>query len=246
MSVPGQPERDSSAPHGPDDTNVNVTLYTGSADPGAVTAAIGVAPTQVVRQGEVVAISPARQGFWSLSSEEQVKELDPETHLRWVLDALEPGAEALAALRAEYPDWRAFLSIYWSQEVVRAGFVLASETVARVAALGLDLRVGIVIWATDDAAEEEETYARFDLGEWALSSREAVDDDAMGPHVAWLAAEAEPLLDTLRATTPGEAQFTCIWARSVDNAAIRIPTEVLARVAALTVRLGFDIAIASD
>ena len=53
------------------------------------------------KKGIVTEYAPYRFGMWSMSSEHWVKSPRLAVHLQWLLDQLEPRAEALAAIRAE-------------------------------------------------------------------------------------------------------------------------------------------------
>jgi hypothetical protein len=243
------PGLDSGPLHGPADTRAKLLLYTRSVDPAVVTSGVGVVPTKTVQQGEP---SPsgraaARYGMWELSSEDRVGGLDVAAHVRCVLDTVAPAAEALAALRRAHPDWRALLSIHWFQDVARAGFVLPAPLVAGAGALGVDLRVGVILASEENAVEEEQTHARFALGQWAVSSSDAVDSDRMDDHLTWIVDATAPLLPALRASSSRPAaRITGTYARRGDNTSITVPAPVLGRLTTMGADLAFDLMTAPD
>ena len=79
-----------------------------SLDPLTVTLALRLPPDLTYRRGEprlrrakngrVIEHSPHRVGMWLMSSEQWVDSPRLETHLRWLLDQLEPKAETVRAL----------------------------------------------------------------------------------------------------------------------------------------------------
>jgi hypothetical protein len=80
-------------------------------DPLLVTLALRMPPDDTHRSGEprlkrtrkglVTEYAPYRFGMWLMSSEHWVNSPRLHVHLQWLLDQLEPHAEALVALRAD-------------------------------------------------------------------------------------------------------------------------------------------------
>ena len=80
-----------------------------SLDPLAVTLALRLPADHVHRDGEprlartrkgrVVEYAPYRGGMWSMSSQRWVNSPRLAVHLEWLLDQLEPKADAIASLR---------------------------------------------------------------------------------------------------------------------------------------------------
>jgi hypothetical protein len=212
-----------------DGTQAELLVYTGSEDPAAVTAATGVTPQVTKLQGEPGPIPsrPVRFGMWEVSSDGFVEGVDVDVHVRWMLDAVEPGAEALRALLREHPDWRALVSIYAYMERPAAGFRLPAETVARLAALGTELRVGIIFVTGEAWTDGDVTEARFKAGGQSISSEGVVASDAMADHVAWLLPKAQ----ALRAEVDGPARVVLSWARDLSNAGITLPASAVAGLA---------------
>jgi hypothetical protein len=134
-------------------------------DPARIGPLQGVAPSEAFRAGDLrldaIRGEPrqiADHGRWALDSGGEVDEVGPtlEAHVVWLLDRLEPHATALRAEQARDPESVAELFCFWSMEGVNADFSLSPGTLARVAALGAQLRLDVWSWAWDDDEEEDD------------------------------------------------------------------------------------------
>jgi hypothetical protein len=222
---------------GLDDTNAAFLVYTGSDDPATVTAASGVVPQLTKRKGDPGSVpsQPVRYGMWEVSSEGIADGLDVDAHVRWMLDTVEPGAEAINALLREHPDWWSIVSMYAYMERPAAAFGLEAETVARLAALGAQLRVGVIFMTREWEWADHVTEALFKVGGKEISSLDAVDSDELADHVEWLIPRAQALGDE----TEGRSRVVLYWARDVDNAGITLPAAAVAGLASLDASLTY-------
>jgi len=80
--------------------------------------------------------APYRQGMWSMSSEDWIRSVDLDAHVRWLLDQLESRAEQVKELlsRGVFGDIYCFASGTPAESPA-----LPEATLARVAALGLEI-----------------------------------------------------------------------------------------------------------
>jgi len=124
----------------------------GSFDPDIVTSKLGLVPTHQARKGEFMSPRSARvatTSVWSIDSASTVDADTIEPHLEWMLDLIEPRAQALSALVAE--DAFAYADCYWASVGRSGGPWVAPESMGRLAALNLPLVVSF--YATDDVDE---------------------------------------------------------------------------------------------
>ena len=85
-------------------------LFAEDLDPSAVTRALELPPDHVHRKGDlrigrtktgtVQVYAPYTAGMWSMSSEPWVTSPRLQAHIQWVLDQMEPKADALALILA--------------------------------------------------------------------------------------------------------------------------------------------------
>ena len=130
-------------------------IYGVDLDPERVTQTLGEAPTQVGRRGDVLTNSLGRQrtvrlDHWFLSSESVVESTDLRRHLAWLLERLDPVAEAVRTLNAPPETWALIKCLSWWKD----GGVVGVES-AQLRGLGA-LQVPIEIgFATnpDEAGE---------------------------------------------------------------------------------------------
>jgi hypothetical protein len=124
-------------------------------DPDDITRRLGLEPTRTWSKGEVVPES--RRGRtrptsgWAIDSKSSIKADTIEPHLAWLLDLLEPHAEALSAIVAT----GAFASAdcFWASPGRSGGPWIAPESMRRLAALGLPLIISFYYAADMDNDE---------------------------------------------------------------------------------------------
>jgi uncharacterized protein DUF4279 len=124
-------------------------------DPDAVTRATGLTPSRSHKHGELMPSGDRvwRRGVWSLDSEDAAfdRGTELEDHLSWLLDRLEPHADALHQLMAERGLKADFLCGCFI-EGFQAGLELSAETLMRIGRL--QASIGLDIYAPDGVEAE--------------------------------------------------------------------------------------------
>lgn len=110
-------------------------------DPDEVTSALGITPTQAFIKDQEIPVGRKgkatrrqRTGVWLLDTEHTVESTSLERHVIWLLDAVEPAADARRALRARR-GLEADFFCYWLSAHGHGGPLFAPGTLARIAAL---------------------------------------------------------------------------------------------------------------
>jgi hypothetical protein len=122
-------------------------------DPASVTEWLALHPTGAMSKGEELPAGKygkahrRHTGVWLLESEHQITSTSLERHVVWLLEQVEPRAEALAIVRAAL-DLRADFFCYWVSKTGDGGPELSPTTLRRIAAL--DVPLGIDFY--DDSA----------------------------------------------------------------------------------------------
>ena len=89
--------------------SAKLVVYHDDLEPSEVSARLGLEPTDAFRRGEPIVTKRRRYsdhptGGWILSSRDLVLAVELEAHITWLLDRIEPAADALRSLRAEGRD----------------------------------------------------------------------------------------------------------------------------------------------
>lgn len=137
-------------------TYATLCVYPGDVDPDEVTARLGIEPSERQRRGEV---SPrpdrppraATLNGWFLGSRGRVDSRDSRRHIDWLLDRLEPKAEALRALQAT--GCRMSISCYWLSRSGHGGPTVPPAQMRRLAAL--DVALWFDVYGPYDEGEGE-------------------------------------------------------------------------------------------
>lgn len=123
------------------ETYVTLRVYHDSADPDAVSSALGLAPSSTQRVGEQHesrgVVRTYRLAGWFYRSEDAVESYDSQKHLNWLCDQLEPHDQQLRALRAE--GWRMDIACFWDSHPGHGGPTLSPALLRRLAALEIEL-----------------------------------------------------------------------------------------------------------
>ena len=111
--------------------------------PDSVTSILGIQPTRIWFTGDKIekSILVKSSNGWMLESP-LVKEVDPEIHIKWLIDHL---PENLEILRSKTLKWDAQLSLVLEMADETPPFNLTKATIARIAQLGLSLDVDMYI-----------------------------------------------------------------------------------------------------
>jgi Domain of unknown function (DUF4279) len=133
-----------------------------SLDPDAITHATGLTPETSHRKGDPHEgahgrqYPPWRDGMWSICSDqgspESLNHLDD--HLTWLLEQLEPHADALRRLVAEQGLRADFYCSYFMGRS-NSSFEVTARNLARVVALGVDASLGFDIYGENVETELE-------------------------------------------------------------------------------------------
>lgn len=123
-------------------TYATLCVYPGDVDPDAVTARLGLAPSSWQRRGEASGRPDrpprvATLNGWFLGSRGHVDSRDSRRHVDWLLDRLEPNAEALRALQAT--GCRMYISCYWLSLSGHGGPTIPPPQMRRLAELDIEL-----------------------------------------------------------------------------------------------------------
>ena len=103
----------------------------------ALTQQMGIEPTEAKRKGEAGQYNPSLpDGRWCLHSPLPRSELDLAVHVEALLPLLEARAAAIQQLQEKYQLWLVLVGYYSSRD---PGFFLSSDTVKRIAYLGLPI-----------------------------------------------------------------------------------------------------------
>lgn len=115
--------------------------------PDEISAAVGLTPTLALAKDQEIAGGPVgkkprhqRTGVWLLGSEHAVASTSLERHLGYLLEAVEPAAGAIAAVRQQQ-DLRADFFCYWASANGDGGPEISPTTLRRVAAMDASLGI---------------------------------------------------------------------------------------------------------
>lgn len=114
-------------------------------DPDDVTARLGIAPTDSHKAGERHGKEGQMvydHGQWELTSQDNVKFEDLESHIAWVLEQLAPAQQELQWITSQ-PDIKADIFCFWEANSVNAGLKFSPRLLQGIGSLGLALDVDI-------------------------------------------------------------------------------------------------------
>lgn len=116
-------------------------------DPDGVSAALGLTPTTALARDEEIPIGRKgkaslhrRTGIWLIDTEHTIESTSLERHLIHLLDAVEPAAAGLDALRSRH-DLRADFFCYWLSATGHGGPHISPGSLRRIAALDAELGI---------------------------------------------------------------------------------------------------------
>lgn len=132
-------------------------------EPGDVTQALGLQPTQALRRDQLVPTSTQvrRQdtGVWLLKSEGKISSTSLERHLTYLLDLIEPGIGALDELRRTQAITTDFFC-FWMSATGHGGPIFSTDLMQRVAAAGAELGIDFYGGVEDDETDLRPPPAR--------------------------------------------------------------------------------------
>jgi hypothetical protein len=124
-----------------EETYVTLRVYHDAADPAAVTARLGLEPSDFQCAGGTYERRGVTRTYpisgWFLCSEGKVDSYDSEKHLRWLLDQLGTRGAALDTLRAQ--GWTMDIACMWDSHAGHGGPTLSPELLRRLAETGIEL-----------------------------------------------------------------------------------------------------------
>ena len=129
----------------PEDTRPSLCIYKDDLDPEKITALLDLKPTAWQKKGgerpcttEEGSKSPAATGGWFLSTHSKVKSLNPQTHIEWLVEAIENRHSVIHSLQTD--GHKIELWVYWLASNSNASPCLSPETMRKLA----NLRIPIV------------------------------------------------------------------------------------------------------
>jgi hypothetical protein len=130
-------------------------VYGMELDPDRVTHVLGVAPTQAGRRGDVSTNSQGRQrtvrlNHWFLSSEPAVQSTELRRHLDWLLERLDPVADAVHELSAPPETWVLIKCLSWWKDSGVVG--LEPAHLQSLAKLSIPIEIGFAAYP-DEAGD---------------------------------------------------------------------------------------------
>jgi hypothetical protein len=144
-------------------SRASFSIFSTTLSPEQISERLVLLPTKVHRKGEPQGFRKKdgsisrtvawKDSFWNLTSP-----LGPERnlaeHIKWLLDAIEPKAEAITALRAECSLIRLFCG--FASHNGQGGFSLDAASLARISKLGLSLDLDLYPPTDPEISEDEE------------------------------------------------------------------------------------------
>ena len=126
--------------------SAKLVVYHDELDPSEVSVRLALEPTDAFRRGQPIVTKRRRYsdhptGGWILSSRDLVSQIELEAHVTWLLDRIEPAAEALRSLRSEGRDVALIFVV--SGEEIGGGPTLEAKTIARIAKLELPIDLDV-------------------------------------------------------------------------------------------------------
>jgi hypothetical protein len=128
-------------------THATFRLVGDALDPHEITGALGIPPTRALRKDQEIpdggkGKTTRRQslGVWLLATEHTLDSTSLERHLITLLDAIEPTASQLGAVRARR-GLRADFFCYWLSATGHGGPEVSPGTLPRIAALDAPLGI---------------------------------------------------------------------------------------------------------
>lgn len=221
------------------ETWASFSIYAGGLSLDVLDDALGVRPDSAMAKGTVRWSGHVqRMTYWELDSKDRVPGVDADEHLRDVLDRIEPAASGLAALRAAHPEVVTRAWVSWNQNIALADFLVAPETLARLAALDAGWSTSIMTSDTEEFTDDAEDVIGVAAvaadGTVLVDSEDEVDSDLLDDHVRFVLAELA------RSGTP-VAEIVFTWILALDNSHPEILREQVAGLAALGAPVRFVI-----
>lgn len=139
-------------------TCAELLIYPGAISPDEVSNRLRLPPTSQQLKGEqrtnsIGRTRTIRVNGWFLSSERAVQSMDLRRHLDWLLDQLEPAAEAIRGLQDE-SGMRMGVNCIWWSKAGQGGPTLWPEQMGRLAALNLECTFDISFFGDDEDSQE--------------------------------------------------------------------------------------------
>ena len=130
------------------DPRVHVSLrLLGDFDPDVATTRLCLNPSHTHLRGALAGNGRTgrryQHSLWLMGSEEHVHSLNFEPHVTWLLDQIEPHAEALAGLKAEGVECD--VDCFWESTWMSGGPWISPESMARLSTLNLPLVISFYL-----------------------------------------------------------------------------------------------------
>ena len=124
-------------------TYATLCIYPEEIDPPIVTHHLGIEPSNWQRKGKAIELDGrplprvAILNSWSLTSKGQVDSRDSRRHIDWLLDQLDPKAEAIDTLQEM--GCRMVISCFWASRSGHGGPMLPPTQMKRLGKLNIEL-----------------------------------------------------------------------------------------------------------
>jgi len=124
-------------------TYATLLIYPEEIDPPVVTHHLGIEPSHWQRKGEAIERDGRRLprvailNLWSLTSEGQIDSRDSRRHIDWLLDQLDPKAEAVGILQEMGCQMAIFC--YWLSQSGQGGPTIPASQMKRLGELNIEL-----------------------------------------------------------------------------------------------------------
>jgi hypothetical protein len=135
-------------------TMAEFRVYPGDINPDEVTQMLGLEPTSTQRMGgqstnSLGRVRISKKNGWFLSSENSIDSLDLRRHLDWLLEKIEPSAEAITQLQRTTGVSMTVHCVWWSAHG-EGGPTLWPIQMRRLAALDLECGFEIAFYGSYD------------------------------------------------------------------------------------------------
>lgn len=127
-------------------------VYHPDLDPDALSAKLGLSPTDAQKKGQARHGVPAKMGGWFLSSAAIVHSRDCRRHIDWLLEQLSGKERILKQLRSE--GYRMDISCFWASAYGHGGPVLSPQSMQKLAQLELEIGFDVYFWGEDQGDEQ--------------------------------------------------------------------------------------------
>jgi hypothetical protein len=123
-------------------TYATLLVYSGGHDPAIVTDVLGLTPSRVVREGELLSTPPcpprcAKINLWELTSKERLHSLDSRRHVDWLLEQCTGKLEEVRRLQAGGCIFT--INCYWLSRYGQGGPAISPAQMRTMGSMDIEL-----------------------------------------------------------------------------------------------------------